>query len=133
MRTHGVPNFPNPIFLLGEYRFGFTADSGVNYHTPQFRTAEQYCTAHFLGAGKPFSPAQLAQWHTQALKYAQCIRKNGLKVFPDPPPASQNGLGQPEILLPSTLPQNLLGTPAWLHAQAACKSLSTGVAVAWSG
>lgn len=132
MRKHGVPNFPNPVFILGRYRFGFTADSGVNFHTPQYKAATRYCTNRYL-PNKPFSPAQLAQWHTQALKYAQCIRANGLKIFPDPPPASRNGLGGPEILLPATLPQNLLGTPGWLHAQRACKSLSTGIAVAWSG
>ena len=133
MRKHGVPNFPNPIFILGKYRFGFTRDSGVNFHTPQFQAAERYCMNRYLQPNKPFSPAQLAQWHTQALKYAQCIRANGLKIFPDPPPASQTALDGPEILLPSSLPQNLLGTPAWLHAQRACKSLSTGIAVAWSG
>jgi hypothetical protein len=133
MRKHGVPNFPNPIFILGEYRFGFTVDSGVNSHTPQYQAALRYCMNRYLHPGEQFSPAQLAQWHTQALKYARCIRANGLKIFPDPPPASQNGLGGPEILLPTTLPQNLLGTPGWLHAQRACKPLSTGVAVAWSG
>jgi hypothetical protein len=132
MRRRGVPNFPNPIFVLGRYHFGFTAGSGVNPDTPQFKTAEEYCTAHFLGTGRPFSPTQLAQWHTQALNYARCIRAHGLKVFPDPPPANQNRLGQPEILLPSSLPQNLLGTPAWVHARQACKSLSAGIAVAWS-
>jgi hypothetical protein len=133
MRKHGVPNFPNPIFILGNYRFGYTVDSGVNPDTPQFQKAHRYCTKRYLDTGKPFSPAQLARWHTQALKYAECIRAHGLKIFPDPPPASQNGLGSPEILLPATLPQNLLGTPAWLHAQRACKSLSAGIAVAWSG
>jgi hypothetical protein len=133
MRKHGVPNFPNPIFILGKYRFGFTVDAGVNFHTAQYKAALRYCMNRYFHPGEQFSPAQLAQWHTQALKYAQCIRANGLKIFPDPPPASQNGLGGPEILLPPTLPQNLLGTPGWLHAQRACKSLSTGVAVAWSG
>jgi hypothetical protein len=133
MRKHGVPNFPNPIFILGKYRFGFTRDSGVNFHTSQFQAANRYCMTRYLHPNESFSPSQLAQWHTQALKYAQCIRANGLKIFPDPPPASQNGLGGPEILLPSDLPQNLLGTPGWLHAQRVCKSLSTGVAVAWSG
>lgn len=133
MRKHGVPSFPNPIFILGKYRFGFTVDSGVDPDTPQFRRAEAYCQARFLGGSKPFSPAQLARWQARALKYAQCIRANGLKVFPDPPPASEDGLGGPEILLPSTLPQDLLATPAWLHAQRACKSLSAGIAVAWSG
>jgi hypothetical protein len=133
MRKHGVANFPNPIFILGKYRFGFTADSGVDSHTPQYRAAQRYCMNRYLDPGKPYSPAQLAQWHTQALKYAQCIRAHGLKIFPDPPPADQNGLGGPEILLSSGLPQDLLVTPAWLHAQRACKSLSSGVAVAWSG
>lgn len=133
MRKHGVPNFPNPIFILGKYRFGYTVDSGVNPETPQFQKAHRYCTKRYLDPNKPFSPAQLAQWHTQALKYAECIRTHGLKIFPDPPPASDETLGGPEILLPGTLPQDLLGTPAWLHAQRACKSLSTGIAVAWSG
>jgi hypothetical protein len=133
MRKHGVPNFPNPIFILGKYRFGFTSDSDVDPHTPQFQAAERYCMNRYLDPNKPFSPAQLAQWHTQALKYAQCIRANGLKIFPDPPPVGQNSLNGPEILLPGSLPQNLLGTPAWLHAQRACKSLSRGIAVAWSG
>jgi len=133
MRKHGVPNFPNPIFILGRYRFGFTADSGVNFHTPQYQAAQKYCMNRYLDPNGQYSPAQLAKWHAQALKYAQCIRANGLKIFPDPPPADKNGLGGPEILLPSTLPQDLLGTPGWLHAKSACKSLSSGVAVAWSG
>jgi hypothetical protein len=110
MRSHGVPNFPDPI----NGRFGFTLKSGVNPDTPQFKTAYSYCGTRYLGLSTRSTPAQRAQWNAAAVKYSHCMRSHGLSDFPDP-----DGTGA--IYLPTA---NYIDTPLAQRAQQACKFLS---------
>jgi hypothetical protein len=115
MRSHGVPNFPDPIVLDGRPRFGFSVRSGVDPNTPQFEAAFRYCTSRYRIFGNPPSQAQKAKWRTAAVKYAACVRSHGVAGFPDP---RSDGL----IPLPSAAYN---GLPAVRRAEAACKALRT--------
>jgi hypothetical protein len=85
MRSHGVPNFPDPqISQKGgavSVRMAVPASVGGR---PKFKSADQVCRK-LLPAGGPgnrpvMSPAEQAQY----LKAAACIRSHGLPNFPDP-------------------------------------------------
>ncbi|MFC0040765.1 hypothetical protein [Actinomadura rayongensis] len=80
MRQNGVPEWPDPIDG-DKYRFKMGT---VDPKSPQFKAAQQKCKelAPPGWDGKPTKqdPAQQAKM----LKYAQCIRKNGVPNFPDP-------------------------------------------------
>ena len=112
MRLHGVPNFPDPI--LGGH-FGFTADSGINPATPQYKAAYSYCATRYLHF-RALPPAELARRNAAAVKYSACMRSHGASDFPDPD-------GQAAISLPT---DNYEHTPNVQRAEGACKSLVTG-------
>jgi hypothetical protein len=84
MRSHGVPSFPDPVDgkLSLEVRKGGPLDPS----DPQFRSARQACRA-LAPPGALSGSAPSPQQQSGALKFAQCMRKNGVPNFPDP----QNG------------------------------------------
>lgn len=116
MRTHGVPNFPDPI--LGGH-FGFTVNSGIDPDAPQFKKAYSYCGHRYLPGFDSATPAERAQWNAAAVKYAACMRSHGASDFPDPD-------GRGAIDVPTS---DYLNTPKVARAQSACKSLFTGKGV----
>ncbi len=84
MRSHGVSQFPDPS-ASGKLTIDAVANgSSVNTSTPAFTQAISACKdlepAGFTGS-KRSSPQQQA-----ALRFARCIRANGVKDFPDPLP-----------------------------------------------
>ena len=112
MRTHGMPNFPDPI----NGYFGFSVGSGINPSSPQFKAAYQYCGTRYLSLGHRSTPAQRAQWNARAVKFSRCMRSHGASDFPDPD-------GQGAINLPTASYRN---TPKVQRAEGACKSLFVG-------
>jgi hypothetical protein len=88
MRTHGVPDFPDPN-ASGAIRVR-TAPNGAGgaVNTSQERTANDACQ-HLLPSGGVTSPGQVQQEQSAALKFAQCMRTHGLPDFPDPTVTSQ--------------------------------------------
>jgi hypothetical protein len=82
MRSNGVPKFPDPSasgqFTIDEIANGTSLDTS----SPTFTQA--------LGACKSLEPAgfegspRSTQQQAAALKFAQCIRANGVSDFPDP-------------------------------------------------
>jgi hypothetical protein len=82
MRSNGVPTFPDPSasgkFTIDEVANGTSLDTS----SPTFTQA--------LGACKSLEPAgfeggtRSTQQQSAALKFAQCIRANGVSDFPDP-------------------------------------------------
>ena len=84
MRSHGVPNFPDPNsranFL---YQRGEINGQKVDYNSPQFTSANKVCT-HLLPNGGKATAAELQQALTQTLKYVQCLRQHGLPNMADP-------------------------------------------------
>jgi hypothetical protein len=84
MRSNGVSQFPDPS-ASGKLTIDAVANgSGLNTNTPAFKQA--------LSACKDLEPAgftgtkRTSQQQSAALKFAQCIRQNGVADFPDPLP-----------------------------------------------
>jgi hypothetical protein len=102
MRSHGVPNFPDPS---GNGRGGVQIQAsqravsgsslkvnGVPVNAPAFQSAMQICRSHLPNAGKA-SPADLARMKQSGLRFAQCMRSHGVPDFPDPQIQSGPGGG----------------------------------------
>ena len=80
MRSHGVPNFPDPGSGGG---ITINGGSGINPDSPQFQSAQRACQK-LLPAGKAPSPAAQAKLQAELLKYSACMRSHGVPNFPDP-------------------------------------------------
>lgn len=93
MRSHGVPDFPDPPSgsgggnLIQESSRGsisVTVDGHkLNVSGPAFQRAMQTCQK-LQPQGPPISGAQLAKLQKGALKMAECMRSHGVPNFPDP-------------------------------------------------
>jgi len=89
MRSHGVPNFPDPSaggqinvdFAYGG-KDGSPASAGIDRMSPQYISADQTCR-HLLPGGVP-TPTQNQQALAKELKFARCMRSHGVPNFPDP-------------------------------------------------
>lgn len=79
MRKNGVANFPDPD-PNGRIRVTTGGQNGLNPNSPEYKAASQKCES-LRPAGMGSSNGQASQ---QALKYAECMRKNGVPDFPDP-------------------------------------------------
>jgi hypothetical protein len=99
MRSHSVPDFPDPAASGGFDLNAATIDSGP------VQAAYGACR-HLLAGGGP-SIAQLQQKAQQAqekqqqalpalVKFAQCMRGHGVPSFPDPPASGQSTQAPPE-------------------------------------
>jgi hypothetical protein len=113
MRSHGVPDWPDPLPQGGFPRKGD--------HTPLFDSAWQFCQ-HLLPPPQPPNAAQQAQQMAHGLKFARCMRSHGIPGFPDPS-AAGDGLSFP---LPPGFDWN---SPRVQAAQNACKRDSKGLPV----
>ena len=74
MRSHGVPDWPDPLPQGGFPRTGTAEDSG-----PQADSAMSTCR-HLLPPVQPESAAQQARVLAQDLKWARCMRAHGFPV-----------------------------------------------------
>jgi hypothetical protein len=92
MRSHGVPDFPDPIsgggFAIQSSANGSNASVTVDGHKlnvsgPAFNTAMRDC-ARYQPQGPAISGAQLAQVKQGTLRMAACMRSHGVPNFPDP-------------------------------------------------
>ena len=128
MRTHGVPEFPEPsegrVLLRSSDRNGHV--TGVNPQSAQFQAASKDCAKLSPKGGKPPSPAEQAKMQEKALQFSQCMRTHGVPSFPDPEFSSGGGVGihiggrkgGPSRIDPSS--------PAFQAAQKACQSIMPG-------
>lgn len=93
MRSHGVPNFPDPNGS------GVVHLRGVDLSSPAFQAAQRACRKLFpngaKGKGGPPSAAEQAKMQEAGLKFSRCMRSHGVPNFPDPPA----GGGGPKIEL----------------------------------
>lgn len=117
MRSHGVPNFPDPSA-------GGTSviPNWINAQAPAFKSAEKACV-RYLGGNGQGSASESEK--LELLNLARCMRAHGLPNFPDPtssppptpPPGSHTGnaigIGGAYLVVP---PQS----PALKRAAAAC-------------
>jgi len=81
IRSHGVPNFPDPVQTPSGH-YGYRT-AGIDPNSAAFQGALQACKAlpsPWNTTGQQLSPAQQQAW----LTWAQCIRAHGVPDFPDP-------------------------------------------------
>jgi len=86
MRSHGVPNFPDPTANAAAPPPGT-----INKHSPAYIAAANACESTVVGAGPPAARTRGAPSITRQvalLKLASCIRSRGVPDFPDHPTAS---------------------------------------------
>lgn len=80
MRSHGVPNFPDPDAQGNFPPFGLAHGESK----PTALSAQTTCE-HLMRAGSGAgTAAQHAQKQQQGLKLAECIRSHGFPNYPDP-------------------------------------------------
>jgi hypothetical protein len=78
MRANGVPNFPDP--KPGE---GIKLPPGLDRNSPAAKKAEAACEKY--RPEQPDEDPKKDSWpQADKLKYAQCMRTNGVPRFPDP-------------------------------------------------
>ena len=121
MRSHGVPNFPDPNAQ------GVISGSNLDPDSPQFARAMQICQKDMPKGGAQ-SPAQQAQMRQQTLAFSACMRKHGVPSYPDPEFAS-DGKVTIKITAGSGIDPS---SPQFQAAQKACQSLQPGRAGAAS-
>jgi hypothetical protein len=117
MRDHGVPGFPDPN-AEGEIAVDASA-LGIDPESAQYQAAEDACASLL-----PRPSAEQQQENYEArLRYAQCMRDQGISAFPDPNPPS-NG---PDVNRQEAGQQQDLGfdpdSPVFKAADEACKHL----------
>jgi hypothetical protein len=81
MRTHGVPEFPEPT--EGHILFDRGGAGKLDPGSPQFKAAAKTCRKLLPNGGEP-TPQQRAELQERALKFSDCMRSHGLPNFPTP-------------------------------------------------
>lgn len=122
MRSHGVPNFPDPSAGGG---IQIPAGSGINPFSPAFKAAQQACQSLMPG-GPSRNQHPTAKQIAMTRQVSECMRQHGVTDFPDPTfkaPSSPVGYSILEdrggviLAVPSTInPQS----PVFLNAAKAC-------------
>jgi len=116
MRSHGIPDFPDP----GSN--GAINSGGVTESDSQLNLAQGACQ-YLLppNSGGVPTPAQQQQLLSQALRYSRCMRSHGVPDFPDPAgPIGKN------VFAPAGPPGIDTASPQYQAASHACHSLLTG-------
>ncbi len=120
MRAHGVSNFPDPSGPGAEVQ---VTGPGIDTKSPAFESAQTACQKLMPGGfANPGSPTHIKQ----GIELAACMRRHGLKSFPDPgtsapsaPPAPQTTIvGGPDGVF--TLSASIIKSPAFKHAATTC-------------
>src|SRR5580658_7106140 len=116
MRSHGVPQFPDPI-NNGTTLHLQVGPGGVNPQSPKYQSAVAACSGlapNGVGAdlAHTITPAEQLDY----LKAAACVRAHGVADFPDPTITD----GHVKFALPSGL---LTNTPQVQAAIATCRKL----------
>jgi hypothetical protein len=95
MRTHGVPEFPEPtegkLLLHSSDHNGHV--TGPNPESAQFQAAQKVCGKLAPNGGKAPSAAEQAKMQESALNFSKCMRSHGVPNFPDPEFHSGGGVG----------------------------------------
>jgi hypothetical protein len=101
MRSHGVPNFPDPNSrgVLPKSRIVELAAS-----SPQFPAAHRACE-HLLPNGGQPTQAQAQQAWNDMRNFARCMRSHGVANWPDPAPTSPQD-PRPFFHLPNSMDPN---------------------------
>jgi len=113
MRSHGVPNFPDPN---SSGTWPSAQQLGLAPGNRQYRAAIEACQPLL----RSLTPAQQALAESKALNFSHCMRSHKMTDFPDPVTGSNNGVGW---LLPGDID---VTSPAFQRAAKACKHFVGG-------
>ena len=80
MRSHAIPDYPAPA--SGGQMQKITSGQQVGVSDAVLHSAQTACQARW--PYQALTPAQQQRQLTEDLKFAQCMRANGLPRFPDP-------------------------------------------------
>jgi hypothetical protein len=122
MRSHGVPNFPDPS-LGGVLNIEGT---GIDPSSPAFEAGQTTCDKLVPGGGPPAHAS--AEQRRRLFAISKCMRAHGVSEFPDPtirttpPPNPQDyslaqGIGDLWLIVRSTINLNSRG---FVKATKAC-------------
>lgn len=125
MRSHGVPNFPDPVAGSNGhgFRISITPASGIQPFSPSFKAAQSTCSKLLPGGGPGKLGSASPQARSQMLAISTCMRAHGFTDFPDPtttpPSGATNVIGRDGEFL--AIPSNInVNSPAFKQAAAAC-------------
>jgi hypothetical protein len=109
MRSHGVPNYPDPTGS------GLVKESlqQLGVGSSRFQTAQGACQHLLPNSGRQETPQQVQYVRALSLHFAQCVRSHGVPGFPDP---GSDG----RIPDPATVGINQ-GSPKFEAANQACR------------
>lgn len=109
MRSHGVPNFPEPITPGSRPPLGksFLGNGPNPASSPTYQAASRACRKYAVAS--PVTPRVAAEVEVGQLRYARCMRAHGVIGFPDPSP--DRGFS-----IPPSIDQNSLSYRAAEHA-----------------
>ena len=122
MRSHGVSNFPDPVFHREGSHLAvmLKIDPSIS-RSPAFKSASQACGHLINGPGAQLSGAALQRQTQNALAFARCMRARGFPSFPDP---TAHGQLTPQMVTAAGIN---IHQPAVLHAGLACISVTHGM------
>jgi hypothetical protein len=112
MRVNGVPNFPDPTFTSGGINSNLNG-SGIDPNSPTVQKAREACK-QYEQDDQSANPSANPSAQAQSLKYARCMRANGVPNFPDPDASGGISLSPGSGLDPND--------PAFQKAARACQS-----------
>jgi hypothetical protein len=128
MRSHGLPNFPDPQPSGGGMALSLDKASGLNPDSPQFKAAQKSCEKLLPNGGKPDAAMQ-AKAQAQLLKFSVCMRSHGVANFPDPVFSN----GSAKVTLKSDKSSLNPNSPVFQAAQKACQSVMPGPPIGGKG
>jgi hypothetical protein len=130
MRSHGVPNFPDPASGSNGvgFRISIGPSSGINPFSPAFKAAQSKCGKLLPGGGPGHQGPASPQAKADMFAISECMRAHGITDFPDPtttPPTSSSAgsyaavIGRDGVFIavPSSINTN---SPAFRSAAATC-------------
>ena len=86
MRSHGIPDFPDPTTSPGggvSFQINGGPGSDLDHNDPRFKAADKACRGLLPGGGQAPAPLS-AQKIAAEVSWARCMRSHGLPGFPDP-------------------------------------------------
>lgn len=87
MRSHAVPNFPDPLPGQVAVKFPSAQDLGVS--TSLYQTAQDACQHLFPNGGSAPDQTGVQQELSGMRSFSQCMRSHGVPNWPDPSVDSQ--------------------------------------------
>jgi hypothetical protein len=124
MRSHGLPNFPDPKVSVGSGHASVgIAVTPSETSSPKFKSAQKACQG-ILPAPNGHSAQQSGPGKQVLLAFAQCMRSKGIRGFPDPD-------AQGQLRLPTVVAAGVdIHSRQFLAAATSCVGVTHGAITA---